>query len=156
MTNKSQRVWLRVLGSLAFGLSALVGTTTASADEGGVSFWIPGLYGSLQSVPQQPGFSLTSIYYHTSVKAGANVGLARQFEIGRFTPNLTVDFNARLKARADLELGIGNYVFETPVLGGQAALGLMALYGRSSATLNASAFAALGPFSVFRAASFTD
>src|SRR5262245_10397503 len=131
-------------------------SSSALADEGGVSFWIPGLFGSLAAVPQQPGFSLTSIYYHTSVKAGADVGLARQFEIGRFTPTLTVDLNARLKARADLEIGYGNYVFETPVLGGQAALGLMALYGRSSATLNASAFASLGPFSVFRAASFTD
>ncbi len=99
---------------------------------------------------------MATIYYHTSVKAGGDVAAARQFQIGRFTPTLTVDINARLKARADLALGNVNYVFETPVLGGQAAVGLTALYGRSSATLDAAAFATLGPFSVFRAASITD
>ena len=134
---------------LGFGGGAL-------ADEGGVSFWLPGLYGSLAAVPSQPGFSLATIYYHTSVKAGGNVAAARQFQIGRFTPTLTVDLNARLKGRADLDFTIGSYVFETPVLGGQAAVGLVAIYARSSATLNASSFATLGPFSVFRAASFTD
>jgi hypothetical protein len=45
----------------------------ALADEGGVSFWIPGLFGSLAAVPQQPGWSLANIYYQTSVSAGADV-----------------------------------------------------------------------------------
>jgi hypothetical protein len=34
---------------------------SARADEDGVSFWIPGFFGSLAAVPQQPGWSLTSI-----------------------------------------------------------------------------------------------
>jgi hypothetical protein len=34
----------------------------ALADEGGVSFWLPGLFGSLAAVPQQPGWSLATIY----------------------------------------------------------------------------------------------
>src|SRR5437016_12888195 len=55
----------------------------ALADEGGVSFWVPGFFGSLAAAPQQPGWSLTSIYYHTSVTAGADVARAREFEIGR-------------------------------------------------------------------------
>jgi hypothetical protein len=131
-------------------------SSSALADEGGVSFWLPGLYGSLAAVPSQPGFSFANIYYHTSVRAGGNVALARQFQIGRFNPTLTVDVNARLKARADLDFGIGSYVFESPVLGGQAAIGLGAIYARSTATLNTAVFASLGPFSVFRAASFTD
>src|SRR6185437_6431341 len=42
----------------------------ALADEGGVSFWVPGFYGSLAATPQQPGWSLATIYYHTSVSAG--------------------------------------------------------------------------------------
>src|SRR5436305_615448 len=29
----------------------------AAADEGGVSFWIPGFFGSLAATPQQPGWS---------------------------------------------------------------------------------------------------
>lgn len=49
----------------------------AIADEGGVSFWVPGFFGSLAATPQQPGFSLATIYYHTSVSAGGNVAFAR-------------------------------------------------------------------------------
>src|SRR5580704_2603447 len=48
------------------------------ADEGGVSFWLPGIFGSLAAVPQQPGWSLTTIHYHTNVSAGGDVGLARE------------------------------------------------------------------------------
>ena len=52
------------------------------ADESGVSFWIPGLFGSLAAVPVTPGFSLATIYYHTSVEAGGAVAAARQIQIG--------------------------------------------------------------------------
>jgi hypothetical protein len=57
--------------------------TVATADEGGVSFWLPGFFGSLAAAPQQPGWALTSVYYHTSVSAGADVARAREFQIGR-------------------------------------------------------------------------
>src|SRR5262249_43966630 len=50
----------------------------ALADEGGVSLWLPGFFGSLAASPQQPGWSLTSIYYHTTVSAGADVTKARE------------------------------------------------------------------------------
>ena len=69
------------------------------ADEGGVSFWLPGFFGSLAAAPQQPGWSLTSIYYHTSVSAGADVARAREFETGRIPLNLTANLNASLDAR---------------------------------------------------------
>jgi len=55
----------------------------ALADEGGVSFWIPGLFGSLAATPQQPGWSWANIYYHTSVSAGADVARAREFTLNR-------------------------------------------------------------------------
>jgi hypothetical protein len=48
------------------------------ADEGGVSFWVPGFFGSLAATPQQPGWSLATVYYHTSVSAGADVARARE------------------------------------------------------------------------------
>jgi hypothetical protein len=36
----------------------------AHADEGGVSFWLPGFFGSLAAVPAQaPGWSITTIYF---------------------------------------------------------------------------------------------
>ena len=31
----------------------------AHADEGGVSFWLPGQFGSFAAVPSEPGFSLS-------------------------------------------------------------------------------------------------
>ena len=66
----------------------------AHADEGGVSFWVPGQFGSLAAVPAQPGWSAASIYYHTQVSAGGEVAAARQFTVGRFSPTLNVNLNA--------------------------------------------------------------
>jgi hypothetical protein len=34
----------------------------ALADENGISFWIPGFFGSLAATPQQPGWSLANTY----------------------------------------------------------------------------------------------
>ena len=83
------------------------------ADEGGVSFWVPGLYGSLAATPQQPGWSLATIYYHAPVSAG----------------------DVNLTSTADLAFVIPTYVFATPVFGGQAAVSLMAVYGRDATSL---------------------
>jgi hypothetical protein len=124
--------------------------------EAGVSFWLPGLYGSLAAVPQQPGWALATIYYHTSVKADGNVSAARQVEVGRFTTALNVDVNARLKASADLGLFIPSYVFATPVFGGQLSVGMMAVYGRTSTSLAGSASATLGPLSIIRSGTISD
>ena len=60
----------------------LIGIQTATptiglADEGGVSFWVPGTFGSLAATPQQPGWSFAGIYYHTTVSAGGDVAAAR-------------------------------------------------------------------------------
>src|ERR1700757_2690712 len=69
----------------------------ARADEGGVSFWIPGFFGSLAAVPAQaPGWSVTSIYYHDSVSAGGDVARAREFQIGNIPANLTANLSANL------------------------------------------------------------
>ena len=127
----------------------------AMADEGGVSFWLPGFFGSLAAAPQQPGWSLTSIYYHTSVSAGADVARAREFEIGRIPLNLTANVSANLDARADLALALPTYTFATPVLGGQLTLGAVGLYGRVDTSLAGSVTGALAtplgtfPFSRF-------
>jgi hypothetical protein len=48
------------------------------ADENGVSFWVPGFFGSLAATPQQPGWSLASIYYHTDVSGSGNIALSRE------------------------------------------------------------------------------
>ena len=110
-------------------------TSPAKADEGGVSFWLPGLFGSLAAAPQQPGWSLSTIYYHTTVSAGADVSRAREITIGRIPVNLSANLSASLDARADLAIVNPTYVFATPFLGGQAAVGLMGIYGRTSTSL---------------------
>ena len=109
-------------------LAAIVGTPSVSrADEGGVSFWLPGLFGSLAAAPQQPGWSSALIYYHTTVSAGADVALQREFEIKNIPVGLsaTAQANASLNATGDLGLFVPSYVFATPVFGGQAAVSLM-------------------------------
>ncbi len=117
-------------------LSAMVlFSQCALADEGGVSFWIPGFFGSLAAAPQQPGWSLTNVYYHTSVSAGGNVALAREFEIKQVPANLTARLDGSINATGDLGLVIPTYVFATPVLGGQASASLVAAYGVVSTTL---------------------
>jgi hypothetical protein len=141
----------------ALVLGALVGAPTmARADEGGVSFWIPGFYGSLAAAPLQPGFSAANIYYHTSVKAGADVAFAKQVSPGRLTANFNANLNLNLNADADLGLFIPQYTFATPFLGGQATVGVIAAYGRLSTTVDGTLTASLGPFGFTVGGSRTD
>jgi hypothetical protein len=109
----------------------------ALADEGGVSFWVPGFFGSLSAAPQQPGWSLATIYYHTSVSAGADVARAREFTLSRVPGNVTLNANLNLSVNATGDLGFvaPSYVFATPVLGGQASVSLLAAYGVVSTSL---------------------
>lgn len=108
----------------------------ARADEGGVSFWVPGLYGSLAAVPQQaPGWSATTIYWHDSVSAAGDVARAREITIGNIPANVTANANANVHANLDLGFLIANYAFETPVFGGQASAGFLAAYGANSTSL---------------------
>src|SRR5215468_7747072 len=131
------------------------------ADEGGVSFWIPGFFGSLAATPQQPGWSLATIYYHTSVSAGSNVALAREITTGRIPISLSASLTASIDANADLGLVIPTYVFATPVLGGQASVSLMGIYGRSSVpslagTLTGALATPFGTIPFTRSDSFSD
>src|ERR1700730_3073039 len=110
----------------------------ALADESGVSFWVPGFFGSLAAAPQQQGWSLANIYYHTSVSAGGDVAVAREFQIGHLPANvtLTARLNASVNATGDLGFVIPTYVFATPVLGGQASVSLVSAYGVVDTTLS--------------------
>jgi hypothetical protein len=109
--------------------------TVAFADESGVSFWVPGFFGSLAATPQQPGWSLATIYYHTTLSAGSDVALAREFQIRNIPVSLQAQINASLHASGNLGFVIPSYVFATPVLGGQASASLVAAYGQTNAFL---------------------
>ena len=138
-------------------VAAAVVTPQASwADEGGVSFWVPGFFGSLAATPQQPGWSLATIYYHTSVKAGGDIVFARQVHRGGLTTNFSASLVANLNADADLGIAIPQYVFATPVLGGQAAIAMLIPGGRNKVSADATLTAALGPLGFSRSAGRTD
>jgi len=85
------------------------------------------------------GWSLTNIYYHTSVSAGGDVSLAREFEIKRVPGNLsataTATFSGSLSATGDLGIVMPTYTFATPVFGGQATVGVLGSYGVVSTSL---------------------
>src|SRR5262249_1837088 len=107
-----------VLAAALLALAALIATTKISrADEGGVSFWIPGFFGSLASAPQQPGFAFTTINYYTDVRGGANEALSREITIGQFNPTLNVNASANVHARFDAQMFVPTYTFATPFLG---------------------------------------
>src|SRR5450755_4938593 len=85
---------------------------------------------------RQPGWAFASVYYHTSISAGADIARSRELQIGNFNPNLNVTLNATLKANADLALLVPSYTFANPVFGGQLAMQMAAIVGRSSASVN--------------------
>jgi hypothetical protein len=135
----------RLLASVLAAAAAASVPAVSFADEGGVSFWLPGLFGSLAAVPQQPGWNAAEIFYHTSVWAGADVTRAREVTIGRFNPTVNASLSGSLNAEASLVLGTANYVFATPVLGGQASVGMMGVFGRNDVNLAANVTGNLGP-----------
>jgi hypothetical protein len=140
--------FLRFLRLGAVAVLLALPAQMARADEGGVSFWIPGFFGSLAAAPSQaPGFSMTSIYYHDSVSAGGNVALAREFEIRNIPANLTATASANVNANVNFGFLSGTYTFATPVLGGQASASLLGGYGSNSTTLAGTLAGSLsGPF----------
>jgi hypothetical protein len=138
---------LLILGSL-FG--------SAYADETGVSYWLPGRFGSLAAVPSVPGWSMAEVYYHTSVSASGAVAAAKEIQIGRIPGTVNVNLNANLNAQADLVLLNPTYTFATPVLGGQLAIGVTGLFGRANTSIDGTLTALLGPQVITRTGSISD
>jgi hypothetical protein len=145
-TRLGSLAWSFVL-ALAAGLSL---PAVAFADEDGVSFWLPGIYGSLAAVPQQSGFTFTAINYFDSVSGSGSIAAAREITIGRFSPTINVNLNATVTAKVDVVLPYLNYVFATPVFGGQLALGMFGIVGNNSTALDGTLTLASGPFAVMR------
>src|SRR3954470_19261683 len=81
------------------------------ADEGGLSIWLPGTFGSLAAAPQVPGWSLGTVYIHPSSGGSGDVAAAREFTIGGFNRSAKLDLNLNLAARADLVAVAPTYTF---------------------------------------------
>jgi len=96
------------------------------ADEGGVSFWLPGNYGSFAAAPSAPGWALPVIYYHGPAASGDDKTFLRG---GRLT--------AGLNARADFLFVAPTYILASPVAGGQAAVSVAGALGRVKAGVEA-------------------
>ncbi|WP_166366890.1 SphA family protein [Pseudomonas akapageensis] len=114
----------RTLG--IFGLLACLPATAVLADEGGISFWLPGQFGALAAVPTEPGWSLPLIYYHAKVSEDSNTAIPRG---GRTTLGLD--------ATADLVYALPTYTFADPFLGAQAAISVAVASGRDEASVDA-------------------
>ena len=129
---------------VACGASCMI-ANPALADEGGVSFWVPGFFGSLAAAPQVPGFSFTNVLYYSQVSAGGNVAFAKQVPLGNINVNFNGNFNANVHGSAEpLYLAVPGYTFATPVLGGQANVLVAIPYGRIESGVDATINGNLG------------
>lgn len=130
---------------LASSLLLLFSHGHALADEGGVSFWIPGQQGSYAALPGEPGFSFPVLYYQGASEADTN----RPFQIG---DNLHIGM--------DVDMGLlmlsPTYVFKDPVLGGQASINVVGVFGAVGVDAESSLSGPLGNITSFgRAESLT-
>src|SRR5262245_43957345 len=116
------RTSIGILCAGALGLAP----STAQADNGGLSFWLPGIFGSLAAVPGQPGWSWSTLYVHLDVSSGGG----KEFQRGG-------SIVAGLHARSDVVATGPTYIFATPVAGGQAALSLFGAGGRAQVGIDA-------------------
>jgi hypothetical protein len=114
----------------AYLLLSMIGAATlaaspAAADESGVSFWLPGIFGSLSSVPLQPGMSFSTTNYYTSVSGGKST----DFQIGGRVV-------AGVNGRADVQYSTLAYAFPTPVLGGEAIVSMSSIVAQSNVSIS--------------------
>jgi hypothetical protein len=98
----------------------------ATADEAGVSFWLQGQFGSFAAAPSNPGWSFESTFYHATAAASPSLSFTRAGGI-----------QVGVKSPTDFGMLTPTYVFATPVLGGQAAIGMTALYGLNTTSVSA-------------------
>jgi hypothetical protein len=88
---------------------------------------------------------MAAIYIHEDVSAGGGVAASRAIRFPNRTVNLNVTLDAQLHAKADIGILAPSYVFATPVLGGQFAINVLAVYGRQQANIDANITGSLGP-----------
>ena len=106
---------------------------------------MPGFFREPAATPQQPGWSLASIYCRTNVSGSGNIAVSREITIGQFNPKLNANVNANVHALADIGFVIPSYVFATPIFGGQVSASLLMAYGNNDTSLNATTTGTLGP-----------
>lgn len=105
----------------------------AHADEGGVSFWLPGQYGSLVAPPPSPGWSFASIYFHPFGELEESEGLPRGGRI-----------DLGVEGSGDLLVLAPSYTLEQRLLGGTATASVFVVGGRTDGSVSGSLTSAAG------------
>ena len=120
--------WSRssVVAGLLSAVLTIAPFRTATADEAGVSFWLPGQYGSFAAVPGTAGLSFEATFYHATASANAHASFERDSHI-----------EVGMKSPSDFVMLTPTYSFEGELLGGQPALGMTALIGRNVTSVSA-------------------
>lgn len=116
----------RLAKTICAGLVLASVSQLSLADEGGVSFWLPGNFGSFAAAPSEPGWALPVIYYHGPASANSDKSFTRG---GRIT--------AGIDARADFLFIAPTYTFASPIAGGQAAISIAGALGSVHAGIDA-------------------
>ena len=111
----------RPLAAACLGAAAVLVSTPALADEGGVPFWFSGQFSSLAAVPATPGWSLPMQGYYYSGDASRSKSFTRGDSV-----------TSGLKSRAALLLAQPTYAPDSKVLGGQLAVGVGFGYGKNT------------------------
>jgi hypothetical protein len=128
--NKSART------ALAAALAATVGLALvprpASADENGVSFWLPGIYGTLAAVPTPPGFSFTTFNYYDTVSTERTIDLGGGEHVV-----------AGVNANANLQYVFPSYAFNTPL--GSLSVGMFGFAGSNTTSASETFVGPTGP-----------
>jgi hypothetical protein len=120
--------------SLAFVVFAAQSQSTR-ADEGGISYWTPGQYGSFAAIAPSPGWSLPLVFYNYGGSVGAQQPLTRG--------NLVT---AGLKGSLDGLFIVPTYTLNTTILGAFPSFSVAYLPAYSAASANIG----LGPLCLFR------
>jgi len=122
-----------LLRRAAFATALTTACLTAQpvlAASGGVSFWLPGIFGSLAAVPVAPGWAYSTIYIHLNETAGRGQNFVTS---GGIPGSVT----AGLNAHADVLVQGITYTSPMPVLGGQAAFTVLTAPGNIGVGIDA-------------------
>jgi len=119
------------------GLAFTASPHNALADASGVSFWLPGTFGSLAATPTVPGWAYETIYIHLQMSAGGGTSFVT-------SNGIRGSVVAGLNAHADALVEGVTYTSALPVLGGQAAFSVLAAPGDVGAGITASLTGPLG------------
>jgi len=116
----------RIVRGFVTALFAALVASSSYADEGGVSFWLPGTYSSLAAVPGTPGWSLPIVYYYSD----GSLGGSHRFVVGG-------DVTAGMDATVDMIFLSPTYVMARPMWGASSAITLGWAIGRTKVAVDA-------------------